>query len=444
MKNTLLCSLLAVTGLVLAGCGDDGRSDPQACVDPTPTTLYCPITTDRTLLADSTYTLSGQVFVTDGATLTIEEGVEIRGNLGAALIVTRDGTINAIGTSSKPVVMTCNLAPGDRTDGCWAGLALLGNATINDGACLAGTSGDDCPKEYPIEGIDSTDSRGLYGGADDTSSCGTLEYVRIEFAGSELSPNNELNGLTVGACGDSTTISHLQVHRGKDDGIEFFGGTAGMDHVVISGARDDSLDWDEGWRGEVQFIVIHQFAGIGDNGIESDNLGANMDALPRSAPTLWNATLCGVNGDGTRGARHREGTAGAIQNAIVQNFTGEAMDVNDDATVGQWPTNLSWANTFYWSNAASGTTSDFSSDNTTMFVLADAIMLPALNNVFDANPGVDCNDTAPNYVPTAADSAMLAGQAVPGAGFEASATYAGAFEPGGTDWTAGWTAYPVN
>ena len=50
---------------------------------------------------------------------------------------------------------------------------------------------------------------------------------------------------------------------------------------------------------------------------------------------------------------------------------------------------------------------------------------------------------APGFVPAAGSMAAdLGGPVHEGAFFDASATYVGAFEPGGTDWTAGWTAYP--
>jgi hypothetical protein len=104
-----------------------------------------------------------------------------------------------------------------------------------------------------IEGLPPSDPNSVYGGTDDTHDCGTIRYARIEFAGYELATDKELNGLSVGACGSETTLSHIQVHRGSDDGIEFFGGAVSMDHVVLTGNSDDSLDWDLGWTGKVQF-----------------------------------------------------------------------------------------------------------------------------------------------------------------------------------------------
>jgi hypothetical protein len=65
----------------------------------------------------------------------------------------------------------------------------------------------------------------------------------------------------------------------------------------------------------------------------------------------------------------------------------------------------------------------------------------ARSNQFDVDPGLGTPDpTAPNWVPPA-DSPAKSGGATPPSGFDKSAKYIGAFEPGGEDWTAGWTNY---
>ena len=75
---------------------------------------------------------------------------------------------------------------------------LRGNAPANTGTAQ-------------VEGREAASGRGGCGGRDETGSCGTLEYVRIEFAGYELSANNELNGLTLGGCGAATGKLVLEV-----------------------------------------------------------------------------------------------------------------------------------------------------------------------------------------------------------------------------------------
>ncbi|HBL87913.1 MAG TPA: hypothetical protein DD399_14085, partial [Alcanivorax sp.] len=139
-----------------------------------------------------------------------------------------------------------------------------------------------------------------------------IEYARIEFAGFEVYANNELNGLTLGGCGSGTIVRHVQVHRSLDDGVEMFGGTADLRHVLITGAGDDSLDWDWGWRGRVQFLIDQQHPNSGDNAFEADNNGNQHDAEPMSEPVMYNVTLVSPRSH-TRHHRAmtlREGTGG--------------------------------------------------------------------------------------------------------------------------------------
>ncbi|MEM9195950.1 MAG: hypothetical protein AAGF12_42680 [Myxococcota bacterium] len=478
--------ILMVLALGLAACGDDDdTSNPDATPNPdgsvdgnvgdadpdggetdpcdNPVEVSGEVTT-ATTWDQPCYELTEKVFVTNNAVLTVNAGVTVVGRVGGAdetaLIVTRGAQLVAEGTAAEPIVFTSGNPEGARETGQWAGVALLGDAPINNGTC-------DPTCVNNLEGIEVADMRGLYGGTNATSSCGSLEYVRIEFAGAEFSPNNELNGLTLAGCGSGTTLSYIQVHRGKDDGIEFFGGTANMDHVIISGASDDSLDWDQGWTGQVQFLVVHQFAGVGDNGFEADNRGRQEDAMPRSNPTIFNATLIGT--PDTRGMRLREGTHGTLRNFIVFGFGSEALDLQTETDLG-WPANLSIGNSFFTMNgdytvedvalpapcmpatfdddacdAALDALGDMASrvNDDLGFIEADGVADATLMN---DTSGVDpmftaVSDTAPNYIPA---NAALAGQATPTFG-DTTATYAGAFEPNAaTNWAEGWTAYPVN
>ena len=403
--------LLALSGLLYAcGGGDDDAPlpPPPPSMDagdgmdtgPEPDTGTPPdnevevsddITADTTWTADTLYILTDKIFVTDDATLTIEAGTTIIGDPGGALIVTRGSQLMARGTASAPIVFTSGNPEGSRTTGDWAGVVLLGDAFVNKGACVNdGDEGtpDVCDSpgflEAKIEGIDPVDPRGAFGGTDDASSCGALEYVRIEFAGEELSPMNELNGLTLGACGSGTTLSYLQVHRGKDDGIEFFGGSAGLDHVVITGASDDSLDCDMGWTGTAQFVVIDQVAGTGDNGIECDNSTPNMDAMPRTSPTLWNFTMIGT--PDTRGMVLREGMGGTLRNFIVTGFGSEPADVRDAATTALWPTDLSVENSYMFGNGDFADESAADDNDDEGWIEADMFTAAERNNTTDVRP----------------------------------------------------------
>lgn len=278
---------------------------------------------DTTWKSDRSYILTGLTFVEDGTTLTIEPGATILGRPGSALIVPRNATLRARGTDRQPIVFTSAAPQGSRRAGDWGGLVLLGNARLNRG-------------EGHIEGIDPADTRGRFGGDDDSSSCGVLDYVRVEFAGFELMRDVELNGLTLAGCGDSTVVRNVQVHRALDDGIEVFGGTVDLSHIVVTGAQDDGFDWDMGWRGRVQYLVVQLHAGTGDNAFEGDNSAAAPNAQPRSAPHFSNVTLIADRGSqrSHRAMTIRRGSGGYFQNVLVSGFNSEAIDLRGGGIQG--------------------------------------------------------------------------------------------------------------
>lgn len=389
------------------------------------------ITADTTWTAGNRYVLTTTVYVTSG-TLTIEAGTEIAGaGAASALVVTTAGKLDAQGTATNPIVFTSSMAAGSRAPGDWGGVVLLGLAPIN----VAGGSTN-------IEGLDPGEARGSYGGSDATHDCGTLNYVRIEWAGFVFGEDNELNGLTVGGCGSDTDLDYIQVHGGRDDGIEFFGGTANLKHAVISRVGDDGLDTDQGYQGNVQFLLMIQDA-RGDKGMEADNNGDAEDATPRSTPTVYNATFFGNNVDGQEGLRLRAGTGGTVANSIIANFEmGDCIQVDGDVSVMN--ANLAEGDA---NRLRAGNNLVFGCDGPVNFTPPDGSAVTFTGtwdaDIVEADPMfVPLNIMAPNFVPPAASPAATGAAANPGGFFEA-ADYFGAFEPGGTDWTAGWTAFPA-
>jgi len=402
------------------------------------------ITVDTTWKKDTVYTLKTLIYVTNGATLTIEPGTVVQGDRQSALIVARDGKLVAAGTATEPIVFTSSTPTGQRggPQGDWGGLVLNGRASINV------TGG-----ENNSEGL-ADEPRNRYGGGatpDDTHDCGTLKYVRVEFAGRALTADNELNGITFNACGSGTTVDYVQVHRGVDDGIELFGGSVNLKHVVITGSDDDGLDWDQGWTGKGQFIVAQQINGRGNHGIEADSNRTNNDLLPRSNPTLFNVTLIGRNPDTTpsegpsRGLMLRQGTAGVLSNFIVMNFTSNALTVDQASTASQWMSGtLSVKNSIFFNNPNVGWSAATGSMPDNMFDEAAALSNVALaNRDIDPQLAAALNETAPGFKPLMDSPALMGGATPPADGFfDVTATFVGAV--GATDWTVGWTAYPEN
>jgi len=233
------------------------------------------INADETWTSNNAYILTLPVNVFD-STLTIEPGTVILGvasdNPGT-LIIRPGSRILADGDAMRPIVFTSDQAVGERGAGDWGGLVINGNAPTN--------------QENPEGEGDS----GIYGGDNPDDDSGILRYVRVEFAGTRFTDQNELNGIALQGAGRGTTVEHVQVHFNQDDGIEFFGGTVDAKWILLTGCQDDSFDWTFGWQGRVQFLVVIQQGDEADKGIEADNFEDDFNAMPRSGPTISHCTF---------------------------------------------------------------------------------------------------------------------------------------------------------
>lgn len=454
-----------------AECGDPKQQGVVVFQDVTEdTTWSCPV-----------YTLTQPIYVrSEGAertTLHIEPGVRVQGvrgiegaKLPGALIVTQTALLDAVGSEDRPIVFTT--VEADPVPGDWGGVMMLGRAPTNAPENFEASekpAGEVYAEALPRSAFS------LYGGPRDTGAagaggaagggeelwdwdCGKLQYVRIEFAGFKALTSKELNGLTIGACGSKTLIDHVQVHRSSDDGIEIFGGSVNISHVVLTGNQDDALDWDQGWRGKAQFVAIqtHDDVDPADScGVEGDGYTKPPEfAFQPSAPQIWNLTLIASKAT-TRGARFREGTQVIFGNVVLaahaQGVSQGLIDIDDAVTADHLKddTLLVTNGIFRGSWPASG---QMDSEGTT-FIEEDHFTnggpssagntkISAASELF-LDP---FNFGAPTWVP-AATSAAAENAAVPkdkdgGDFFDVDAEYRGAFEPGGEDWTSGWTAYP--
>ena len=330
-RSTLRHVALAVVigiSFTIFGCGDE--EEMMDVIQETSITtsdgrkvaiLEGNITGERTLMADNDYLLRGAVFVQDGAILRIEAGTTIYGEGAStgALVVAQGGKLMAEGTADNPIVFTSDALPGQHQRGQWGGLIINGRAPTNQGI----TQGEG--------------NTGAFGGNNPNDSSGVLRYIRVEWAGIEFSPDNELNGIAFQGVGTGTVVDHVQVHFNQDDGIEMFGGTVNIKYALVTGARDDSFDWTDGWTGKGQFWVVQQRGDAADNGFENDNSSKDNEALSRSSATIYNATLVGdPNGpESDIGMLIREGAAGTYRNFIVTGFNKSGLDINHAATYAQ-------------------------------------------------------------------------------------------------------------
>src|SRR5690606_36147159 len=90
---------------------------------------------------------------------------------------------------------------------------------------------------------------------------GSLKYVRIEFAGYDVTQTGqELNGLSMYAVGSGTTIENVQTVAGLDDSFEWWGGAVDVRNLISYESGDDHFDWTEGYQGRGQNLIALQTA----------------------------------------------------------------------------------------------------------------------------------------------------------------------------------------
>jgi len=321
--NKYLISILAISAMVLSACSGSSskkKTDDVAnveCPDASFVTdgatgsciLAGTVNEDFTLTADTKWLLSGYVLVgggnasitssvtqtavkAAGVTLTIEPGTDIRALSGGSLVVTRGSKIMAEGTAVNPI--TFSSAQDDDYDGEaeWGGVVVQGFAP-QYGA--AGVCGDQSTTWCNVAGEGGV---GFYGGADEDDDSGIIRYVRIAEGGLVVGAGNEINGLTLQGVGHGTTVEYVQVHNNRDDGVELFGGTVNIKNLVLTANDDDDIDFDEGYKGNIQYALViknqTKTAPSGTNdprGIEANSSGSA--SVEETDAVLANITIIG-------------------------------------------------------------------------------------------------------------------------------------------------------
>jgi len=263
-------------------------------------------------------------------TLTIEPGTIIKGDKEkfGGLIVNKGGKLIANGTKTNPIVFTSAQQKGARRSGDWAGIVILGDSKINTVAGIA--------KMESIEG-----NHGIYGGENEADSSGELSFVRIEYAGQNTTLG-AFNGLTLGAIGSGTKIENVQISFSKDDGIEFFGGTANAKNVVLYKNLDDDLDFTAGYTGIIENALVIRDPLLNDHtisrGIEIDGYMSSDDVDATkgyTTVTITNATMITfdskMRGFGTSEAAVSVNKKAnlVLNNSVIQNFN-EGVKIVDN------------------------------------------------------------------------------------------------------------------
>ena len=470
--------LVLCLAAALSACnGDDNGVDP---IPPGDADISANITANRTLFADTTYTLTDFVHVTDGVTLTIQPGTEIRGQINSALFIMRGGKIVADGRADAPIVFTSDQPVGDRRPGDWGGLIIIGRGIINRTGVVELEGTGESPSNPSID---------YAGGTDNADSSGVLRYVRIEFAGFAPAPNEELNALTLAGVGSRTKIEFVQTLAGLDDSFEWFGGAVDGKFLLSVESGDDHFDASEGYVGRNQFLIAYQDTILPANpqgggassdpqGFEVDNCGSasgsgcgqpggpqGYNTTPLTIPLFANFTLIGTGADGTIqnnsggiGMVFRRGAGGYYVNGIVARWLRAALSFRDAETQTRFNDgNLVVRNISVIETGTAGTNLPLFEGGSGRFTIdANA------NNVV-AEPGtVSAASVFSNLVElpsaTALDFSLTAGAAPRTGGtgaftgalatkagtFVAGTTFRGAWDPSGAvKWWTGWTNFAI-
>lgn len=457
MKNLISLFVLASV-LMFASCTTSTTTDVPATTTNNLVVLEGEITTSRTLTADKKYLLKGFVYVTNGATLTINPGTIIFGDKDSkgSLIIEKGAKINANGTATQPIVFTSNRPRGQRGYGDWGGLVLIGKA----------------PHNQPVATTYEGGIRGTYEGFSDANdNSGTLRYVRIEFAGVALTPssNSEINGLTLYGVGAGTTIEYVQVSYSGDDSFEWFGGTVNCKYLIAHRGWDDDWDTDHGYVGRVQFGVALRDPLIADasgsNGFESDNFNPGTPAtatnagLPLTQPIFANmsnyvtistpssATQSG-SGPYQRGMHLRRNTAINIYNSVMVGYP-EGLRLDGTTTIANATAGTLELRGIVIANMTNNLVDGTGAANQTVTDYFNSATTPNRMNqiVSGANlstlmlNAANFNLTAPNFLPQTGSPLLTAASAatLPNDAFFMSAPFRGAF--GTVNWTAGWANF---
>lgn len=276
-------------------------------------------TENLTLDPINTYVLNGSLIMASGTTLTIPAGMTIKAEATGAnvyIAISQGAKIIANGTASEPIVLTSNAS--NPAAGDWGGLILLGKAPINS----------------VVGGATSTSEIASlsYGGSDANDDSGSIQYLRVEYSGGAADGQSENNGISFYGVGNGTLVQYVESFEGKDDGLEFFGGTVNVSYVYSVNNQDDSIDWTEGYSGNITHAFVKHGADH-DKAFECDGYNTDFSNAAGyfSKPNVSNVTIIGQgNTSGTEAIRLRAGTQGIFTNVVIQGFE-EGFDLDGDA-----------------------------------------------------------------------------------------------------------------
>lgn len=474
MKKILVIAMVAVlaTALIFAckktgennslfNTADKNSGEVNAVLACTFEILSGNIISNRTLSSSIVYKLDGCVTVKSGVTLTIPAGTIIQGIKSATqkafLIVERGGIINAIGTSTNPIIFTSDQAPGTRLPGDWGGLRIFGNANNNNSNAL---------------NFDLGCATYTGGGTNNADNSGTLQYVQVHYAGA-LGAAGDLSrsAVALNSVGTGTTIDHIQISNPLNDAMAVFGGKVKLANVVSYNAQRIDYQISYGYQGNMQFIAAMRMdaAAVPPSNAYGVNITNQVVSLstntPLTQPVISNLTVMGpkycgassVSGNFQYAVRFFSNGAGKIYNAVLSSWNGRGLFIEGANSVAQTSSN----NLEFSYNSIHNSTTPYAFSSPASWSLSGGCDLTQANWITGSGTA-PCKETGNQFsVATLGYDATFCSNYC-GAGFTQNfvlgattlsaanftwdtgsvfshPTYRGAF--GATDFTGGWTQW---
>ncbi len=244
------------------------------------------------LTNDVVYFMSGDVYVINNASLTIQEGTIIRCDHKnpANLIVTKGSKLVAAGSVAYPIVFTSNKDPKSRRSGDWGGITIAGSGKVNTVSGNGLIQGNYKP-QYSV-----------FGGNQFSEETTILRYIRIEFSGNTTKRQQGSNGLSLYGLGTSSIIDNIMVSHSNQDAFNIHGGENNIKNLISFKVKGNDYQFSEGFKGNLNSIMAIRHPYItsskGSFAIAADGYDKNMGYTDLNAvtdATISNATIVNLS-----------------------------------------------------------------------------------------------------------------------------------------------------
>lgn len=181
--------------------------------------------------ADTVYVINVSIVRNADQVLEVQPGTLIKMADRTSIVIRAGGKIFAKGTKQSPIVFT--------------------STAYTSGAGVIGSDGSGRHYWYGIR---------IFGDAasNPRSSAGTLNYVRIEFAGGDESFQGDPS-LLFSNVGDGTSIDHIQVsYSFETPSFEFRGGNCQASHLLSYASSYHDFYIEGGYTGRLQFLFAYR------------------------------------------------------------------------------------------------------------------------------------------------------------------------------------------